>query len=75
MGINLHNLEEVKFLWVIYRSYEVITSENGFNRKPAPDSFIHLKSKYHFRGEEGISVGDRILDIEASKKIVRSWID
>ena len=42
---------------------EVVTSENGFARKPSPDSFLYLIKKYDIK--HGLVIGDRQIDIEA----------
>ena len=44
---------------------EVVTSANGFPRKPSPDSMIYLKDKYQI--SSGLVIGDRPLDIEAGQ--------
>ena len=44
---------------------EVVTSANGFPRKPSPDSMLYLKDKY--RISSGLVIGDRPLDIEAGQ--------
>ena len=44
---------------------EVVTSENGFARKPSPDSFLYLINKYDIK--HGLVIGDRQIDIEAGK--------
>ena len=44
---------------------EVVTSENGFARKPRPDSFLYLINKYDIK--HGLVIGDRQIDIEAGK--------
>ena len=44
---------------------EVVTSENGFARKPSPDSFLYLINKYDIK--HGLVIGDRQIDIEAGR--------
>ena len=44
---------------------EVVTSENGFARKPSPDGFLYLIKKYDIK--HGLVIGDRQIDIEAGK--------
>ena len=44
---------------------EVVTSDNGFKRKPAPDSINYLIKKYQLNPLETVMIGDRALDIEA----------
>lgn len=44
---------------------EVVTSVNGFARKPSPDSFLYLINKYDIK--HGLVIGDRQIDIEAGK--------
>lgn len=45
---------------------EVVTSENGFPRKPAPDGIDYLVEKYHLDVESTFYVGDRNLDMECA---------
>ncbi|MEX2805408.1 HAD-IA family hydrolase [Streptococcus sp. H31] len=45
---------------------EVITSANGFARKPNPQSLLYLKNKYQIH--KGLVIGDRDIDIEAGQK-------
>jgi len=45
---------------------EIVTSENGFKRKPHPEAINYLLEKYKLKPEETYYIGDRILDIEAS---------
>lgn len=49
------------------RSYftEIITSENGFARKPDPQRMLYLKEKYQIAS--GLVIGDRSIDIEAGE--------
>ncbi|GAB2026334.1 HAD-IA family hydrolase [Lactovum odontotermitis] len=42
---------------------EVVTSDNGFPRKPAPDSINYLVNKYNLT--DAVMIGDRPIDIEA----------
>ena len=44
---------------------EVVTSANGFPRKPSSDSMLYLKDKYQI--SSGLVIGDRPLDIEAGQ--------
>lgn len=44
---------------------EVVTSENGFARKPNPESMLYLKHKYAIRN--GLVIGDREIDKEAGQ--------
>lgn len=45
---------------------EIVTSENGFKRKPHPEAINYLLEKYKLKPEETYYIGDRILDIEAT---------
>ncbi|MBU5243162.1 HAD family hydrolase [Lactococcus lactis] len=45
---------------------EIVTSENGFKRKPHPEAINYLLGKYKLKPEETYYIGDRILDIEAA---------
>ncbi|MGT2932432.1 HAD-IA family hydrolase [Streptococcus catagoni] len=44
---------------------EIITSDNGFARKPNPESLIYLKNK--FKITNGLVIGDREIDREAGQ--------
>ena len=44
---------------------EVVTADNGFKRKPAPESINYLLSKYKLNPKKTVMIGDRSLDIEA----------
>lgn len=46
---------------------EVVTADNGFPRKPAPDSINYLLEKYKLKPEKTVMIGDRPLDIEAGR--------
>ena len=44
---------------------EVVTSSRGFKRKPNPESMLYLKDKYQI--ENGLVIGDRLIDTEAGQ--------
>lgn len=44
---------------------EIVTSQNGFARKPAPDSLNYLCDRYQLDRAKTVMIGDRALDIEA----------
>lgn len=44
---------------------EVVTANNGFKRKPDPESMLYLKDKYQI--QSGLVIGDRPIDIEAGQ--------
>ena len=46
---------------------EVVTADNGFPRKPAPDSINYLVQKYKLDPKNTVMIGDRPLDIEAGR--------
>ncbi|MGM0640473.1 MAG: HAD-IA family hydrolase [Thermotogota bacterium] len=46
---------------------EIITSDDGFNLKPDPDSFVYLINKYYLKNNFTVGIGDRLLDIGAAK--------
>lgn len=46
---------------------EVITSEDGFKRKPDPEALIYLIDKYDMDKNQTYYVGDRHLDVECAK--------
>ncbi len=43
---------------------EVVTSDNGFKRKPDPEALEYLTNKYSLKLDDTYYVGDRVLDIE-----------
>jgi len=46
---------------------EIVTSENGFARKPAPDGIDYLVSKYGLNRVDCHYVGDRTIDMDCAK--------
>lgn len=46
---------------------EVVTSQNGFPRKPSPDALRYLLEKHGLDRERVFYVGDRSLDMECAK--------
>lgn len=44
---------------------EIVTPENGFPRKPNPESYQYLHDKYHLT----LAIGDRELDLIPAKKV------
>lgn len=46
---------------------EIITPEDGFPKKPAPDSILHLLTKYGIAPNEALLIGDRDVDILAGQ--------
>jgi len=46
---------------------EIVTSENNFPRKPAPDGLLYLVEKYGLDPKNTYYVGDRKLDIYCAK--------
>lgn len=45
---------------------EVVTAEEGFPRKPAPDAILYLMAKYGLACDRCFYVGDRSLDVDAA---------
>ncbi|HIU67543.1 MAG TPA: HAD-IA family hydrolase [Candidatus Caccomorpha excrementavium] len=45
----------------------MITAEDGFPRKPAPDAIRYLIRTYGLMAEETVMIGDRALDLEAGR--------
>ncbi len=45
----------------------MITSDDGFIRKPDPESFVALRDKFNLPGELTLAIGDRDLDIIAAR--------
>ena len=46
---------------------EVVTSLNGFPRKPSPDALLYLMEKHRLEKSRVCYVGDRSLDMECAK--------
>ncbi|MFC5631980.1 MULTISPECIES: HAD-IA family hydrolase [Streptococcus] len=46
---------------------EVVTSENGFARKPDPESLLYLKEKYQM--SSALVIGDRDIDRQAGEAV------
>lgn len=46
---------------------EVVTSDNGFPRKPSPESIFYLIDKYHLNIQKTVMIGDRPIDIQAGQ--------
>lgn len=46
---------------------EVVMKENGFERKPSPESINYLVKKYELNRDETVMIGDRSLDVEAGR--------
>ena len=46
---------------------EIVTSLDGYPRKPAPDAILYLMKKYALAPERCYYVGDRSLDMEAAR--------
>ncbi|VTS20341.1 haloacid dehalogenase [Streptococcus pseudoporcinus] len=44
---------------------EIVTANNGFARKPNPESILYLKEKYHIRN--ALVIGDRPIDCQAGQ--------
>ncbi|WP_325200327.1 HAD-IA family hydrolase [Oscillibacter sp.] len=46
---------------------EVVSSLNGFPRKPAPDALLYLLEKHRLERDRVYYVGDRTLDVDCAK--------
>ena len=46
---------------------EVVSSLNGFPRKPAPDALLYLLEKHRLEKDRVLYVGDRTLDVACAK--------
>ena len=46
---------------------EIVTSENGFPRKPAPEAILYLLRKYGLDPNATFYVGDRTIDLDCAK--------
>ncbi|MDD3714534.1 MAG: HAD-IA family hydrolase [Atribacterota bacterium] len=47
---------------------EIITGNDGYERKPNPDAFNYLVKKYQLKKGSTLAIGDRILDIQAGRE-------
>jgi len=47
---------------------EIITGDDGFERKPSPEAFLYLVKKNQLKKESTLAIGDRILDIQAGRE-------
>ena len=45
---------------------EVVTSKNGFARKPSPEGLNYLVNKHHLKRESTYYIGDRPIDVECA---------
>ncbi|MBE5968208.1 MAG: HAD family hydrolase [Lachnospiraceae bacterium] len=63
----LSTFEVVKDAKIINNFKEIVTSSNGFKRKPDPEALIYLIDKYSLDKEHTFYVGDRTVDIECSR--------
>ncbi len=61
-----HSLDILDRLGVTGFFREILTSADGFPRKPAPDAVYYLADKYRLDREHTYYVGDRALDIECA---------
>ncbi|MBR3136421.1 MAG: HAD-IA family hydrolase [Clostridia bacterium] len=46
---------------------EIVTSQNGFSRKPVPDAILYLMDKYGLAPETTFYVGDRTIDMDCAR--------
>ncbi|MDE6456778.1 MAG: HAD hydrolase-like protein, partial [Dysosmobacter sp.] len=46
---------------------DVVSSLNGFPRKPAPDGLLYLLEKHRLERDRVYFVGDRTLDVDCAK--------
>ncbi|GFH43155.1 phosphoglycolate phosphatase [Lactococcus hodotermopsidis] len=46
---------------------EIVTSDDGFSRKPDPAAINYLVDKYNLERSQTVMIGDRPLDVEAGK--------
>lgn len=60
----LSTLEIIKANDIDCYFVEVVTSDNGFKRKPEPDALDYLMDKYDLDKSKTYYVGDRTLDVE-----------
>ncbi len=63
----LSTIEVLKKHGIIDQFKEIITSDNGFKRKPDAEGIVYLINKYSLDRESAFYVGDRALDIECAR--------
>ena len=47
---------------------EIVSSDNGFARKPDPQAIMYIIDKYDLDHEKVITIGDREIDIESGRR-------
>jgi phosphoglycolate phosphatase-like HAD superfamily hydrolase len=47
---------------------EIVSSDNGFARKPDPQAIMYIIDKYDLDHERVITIGDREIDIESGRR-------
>ena len=57
----------LKQLDILEQFEEVVTSQNGFARKPAPDALLYLMGKYGLDPDHSYYVGDRTIDMDCAR--------
>ena len=57
----------LKQLDILGQFEEVVTSQSGFARKPAPDALLYLMDKYGLERDHSYYVGDRTIDMDCAK--------
>lgn len=63
----IHANDILEYLGIIKYFKEVVTSKNGFPRKPAPNGVNYLVEKYHLNVDSTFYVGDRKIDMECAR--------
>lgn len=58
-------IEILKATGILSYFTEIVTSDQGFARKPSPEAFLYLKNKYHL--ENTLVIGDRPMDMIAGQ--------
>lgn len=53
-------------LGVKHHFTEILTSDSGFARKPAPDALLYLIEKYQLDKSHTYYIGDRLLDVQTA---------
>jgi HAD superfamily hydrolase (TIGR01549 family) len=60
-------IEILDYYDVIHLFRRIITSDDGFKRKPDPEAFNYLIKEFNLTRNDTLAVGDRELDIKAAK--------
>lgn len=61
-GLSTYNI--LKNHHILHYFKDIVTSDDGFSRKPEPDALLYLIQKYHLDKDTTYYIGDRTLDVK-----------